>query len=171
MNQPHADNSCAGDPSDLDWLAQRYVLEELTAEETAAFEGRLSHDWAAAEALVRAVRLVGAIRTAGPAHVTQRDALSAMPAGRLGWLVGLALTVGAIAVAFSRFSQGPLEDHGLGEAAALVSMWNEAGSETAPNGDADSEIELAASDDVPEWLIAAVATGGAIEGGAQVQEN
>ena len=163
--------SQSGSPGDLGWLAQRYVLEELTPEESAAFEDQLAHDEAAAEALVSAVKLIGAVQAAGVAGKTLAAPVPQMPARRLGWLVGLALSVGLFMVAVSRFGRWPVQDAGAGEAAALVSMWNQSGTETVVNGDSDSEADLVASDDVPEWLIAAVASAGTRDDSVQVQEN
>ncbi|MFM8792407.1 MAG: hypothetical protein ACKOFX_08020, partial [Solirubrobacterales bacterium] len=51
-------------PDDLDWLAHRYLLDELSADEAAAFEERLGTDEEAAAALARSVRLMAAVSSA-----------------------------------------------------------------------------------------------------------
>lgn len=50
-----------GSPHDLTWVAFRYVSGEMDAEEASAFEGQLSQDQRAREAVAEAVELAGAV--------------------------------------------------------------------------------------------------------------
>lgn len=54
--------------ADLDWLAFRYVANEMDADELTAFETRLGEDQAAREAVARAVELGYAVATVSLNH-------------------------------------------------------------------------------------------------------
>lgn len=86
-------------PDDLDWLAFCYIADELSRDETDAFEARLADDQEAREAVARAVELTRAIAAAG-AERRKRPAPVSRPAGvwrRMGLAGRLAWTAAAAA--------------------------------------------------------------------------
>jgi anti-sigma factor RsiW len=84
-------------PDDLDWLAHRYLLDELSADEAAAFEERLGTDEEAAAALSRSVRLMAAVSSVRHG-VTRVEPASATPVRRQKILAGLTAIAATIAL-------------------------------------------------------------------------
>lgn len=144
----------------LDWLAQRYVLGELAADEVTAFETRLADDELAAAAVADAARLVMALETA------QEDTTSGRPsrrswAGRIAiGLAGLAAAVTIIGLLQSR------DDVAGSRSAELAERWAEIADTVTPEELADDD-DASVGDDVPDWLLAAVT----LEQNDAVQEN
>lgn len=148
----------AHDP-DLDWLAQQYLLGELDGAAAARFEAAVARDDAAAAALADAMRLMAVLdsfRAAGPAPAvavpparlqrwtaTHRGVLAAALAASLA-LVWVALRIPAGAAARDR-----------DRAVELLAGWQEAGSDD--DADEAAEEETGTDDEVPAWLLAAVA--------------
>ncbi len=146
-------------PDDLDWLAHRYLLDELSADEAAAFEERLGTDEEAAAALSRSVRLMAAVSSV--LHgVTRVEPAPATPVRRQKILAGLTAIAATIALVFGlSVSQALKPVAASGDAAELVSIWRESAGEMPVESDspADEDEVQAATDDVPDWLMAAVA--------------
>jgi len=144
---------------DLDWLAHRYLLDELSADEAAAFEERLGADEEAAAALARSVRLMAAVSSALSA-AKQVEPVPATPDHHRKLFAGLTAIAATIAlVCVLSVGQGLKPVAASGDAADLVSIWRESTGEVPVESDSptdDDEVE-AATDDVPDWLMAAVA--------------
>lgn len=146
-------------PDDLDWLAHRYLLDELSADEAAAFEERLGTDEAAAAALARSVRLMAAVSSAlhDAEHVEPTPATSDHRRKLVAGLTAIAATI-ALACVLS-VSQSLKPGTSTGDAAELVSLWRESAGDLPGEIDSptDEDEVQAATDDVPDWLMAAVA--------------
>jgi hypothetical protein len=153
-NGPDAD----GAHDDVAWLAWRYLLDELDPAEAAAFTERLGTDEEAAVALSRGVVLLSAIDGAAqPGRRIEPPLREGRRRRLVTGLAALAATVGLVCLlGIGRWLEqaGPASD-----AIELVSIWRESG------GDAVVESESVGldddapptSDDVPDWLMAAVA--------------
>jgi hypothetical protein len=146
-------------PDDLDWLVHRYLLDELSAEEAAAFEERLGTDEEAAEALSRGVVLLSAIHGAVQ---PERQVEPALPGPRrsrrlVAGLAAVAATIGLVCLL--GISQTLRSAGSSSDAIELVSIWRESAGDTVVDADALSTEDDApiAGDDVPDWLMAAVA--------------
>jgi hypothetical protein len=153
----------AGRPHDeTDWLAVRYLLDELTPDEAAAFEARLAEDQSAREALARATVLVQAlgeagqpVRTVAPSRRAVRKiaALLAMVAAAV--LVGVFVSRGVN----TESAKPPRLAADEVDPARLVVLWADAEepagdvtpAEPSDNGAADSDPLLP-----PDWMLAAV---------------
>ena len=146
-------------PDDLDWLAHRYLLDELSADEAASFEERLGTDEEAAAALSRSVRLMAAVSSV--LHgVTRVEPVPATPVRRQKILAGLTAIAATIALVCGlSVSQALKPVAASGDAAELVSIWRESAGEMPVESDlpTDEDEVQAATDDVPDWLMAAVA--------------
>jgi anti-sigma factor RsiW len=144
---------------DLDWLAHRYLLDELSADEAAAFEEQLGTDEEAAAALARSTRLMAAVGSA--LHDAKRpEPPPGTSVPRQKFLVGLTAIAATIALVCGlSVSQALKPVAASGDAAELVSIWRESAGEMPVESDAlavEDEVQ-AATDDVPDWLMAAVA--------------
>ena len=92
-------------PEDLDWLAFRYIADELSPDETVAFENRLASDQAAREAVAGVVDLTCAVAVVDAEDHTLSRVPSLMPGarrrvglvGRLAW-TGIAASVCLVVV-------------------------------------------------------------------------
>ena len=146
----------------LEWLAQRYVLGELGADEVAAFEARLADDEQAAAAVADAARLMMSVQAAveSQAQPTNLAARRHHPARSLAAriAIGIAGLAAAVAVVW-------LLPRGGDEAAELAARWAEI-PDVVPADDA-AEDEEADGDEVPDWLLAAVT----LEQDGIIQEN
>src|SRR6476660_2205915 len=92
-------------PSELQWLAFRYIFGEMTADEAAEFEVRLDHDQTAREAVAESVALAGAIRRG-----EQPSSVILVRRGRTrNWLVAGAVAAG-VALAGGWFLLGSRKD-------------------------------------------------------------
>lgn len=80
MTFEHEHQSMTGNAmTDLDWLATRYVLGELSADEVFAFEERLQVDLLACEAVVQATRLLTDVAVSLPEPADMREQVMAAP--------------------------------------------------------------------------------------------
>jgi ferric-dicitrate binding protein FerR (iron transport regulator) len=150
---------------DLDWLAHRYLLDELAEEEAAAFEELLGTDEEAAAALSRGTVLLATVTEALRQDRTIEPAVPTVSVprrpNRLAGLVALAASIALVGLlGVSQVGRQWLdksESHGT--AAELVSIWRESGSEPPADGESlgMDEDSQPVSDDVPDWLMAAVA--------------
>jgi len=172
------DLHAAHDADDPHWLAERYLLGELDDAAAAAFEERLADDEAAAAALASTVRLLAAVEAARPAVAAA--ALSAatgtLPAApgrpvvrpaaeRAATIAGRGAAIGVIATATALSALLFLNPAAVRGPAAARS---DAPREVALSADGEAE-EPPESDDVPEWLLAAVAL--EADGDGRVREN
>ena len=162
------------DFSDLDWLAFRYIANELTADEHEAFELRLADDAAACEALARAVELTDTIHAAETLAPVASSPPAALWRARLSWLAAGATAAAvliAVSIALPKYLASP-------EVAARVSTdlavaWSktlpvvpqgamhlplEVAGPPAPAVDdaAAAGESLTAEDLPPSWMLAAV---------------
>ena len=151
---------------DLDWLAHRYLLNELSEEEAAAFEELLGTDEEAAAALARGTVLLATVTAALRQERTIEPAVPAVSVSRrrpnrLAGLVAMAASIALVCLlGVSQVGRQWLdksESHGT--AAELVSIWRESGSEPPADGESlgMDEDSQPVSDDVQDWLMAAVA--------------
>lgn len=156
-------------PDDLDWLAHRYLLDEMSGEEVVAFEERLATDEGAAEALARGTMLLATVSEAFRERRTtdRRRAIEPAAPGthrrsnRLAGFVAVAASFALVCLlGVSQMSRWRFDGRDpSGTAAELVSIWRESASEPPTESDpiaADDDAQPAA-DDVPDWLMAAVA--------------
>lgn len=159
----------ADDTGDRDWLARRYLLGGLDPAEAEAFEAGLEHDEEGAAALAAAFRLLAAVEGARP-EVTVVPAMpvtaAASSAGRSATLAGRGAAVGilatAVAVGGLLLVRNP--DPGRGGVPDAAGTAREVAVVT------EAEVEEPAdTDDVPGWLLTAVAL--EAEGAAGVREN
>jgi anti-sigma-K factor RskA len=161
-------------PEDLDWLAHLYLLDEMSEEEAAAFEERLSNDEEAAAALSRGVVLLEAVReVAIPAYQTVPVG-AARPARRRQALAGFVATAVLIGlVCFLSVSKTLDQIRPDRDAAELVSIWREAAVDVAPEAEVFSveDDPTPLSDDVPDWLMAAVALDASASDDDEILEN
>ncbi len=79
--------------TDLDWLATRYVLGELSADEVGAFEERLQVDLLACEAVVQATRFLTDVAVSLPEPADVREQVMVAPVAVAAKTVVTAKTV------------------------------------------------------------------------------
>lgn len=154
----------AGRPHDeTDWLAVRYLLDELTPDEAAAFEARLADDQPVREALARATVLVQALGEVGHAAVSVVPSRRPLARG----VAALLATVAAVVLVGVFVSRGvktePAKRQRLAtdevDPARLVVLWADAeeptdsavAAEALDNGAVESDPLLP-----PDWMLAAV---------------
>ena len=154
MTQPPSPHD---DAADLAWLAQQYILGELSPTAAAEFELRLAADEAAGMALVRAVRLHETICTLSP-----QPLLSSRRPPRHRLLALIASIAAAVAVACFLLPgrrdglQSGLATLPPQQAAALVSAWRSARPEPVLTPERWTEDDVTDDEVVPEWLLSAV---------------
>jgi len=149
----------------LKWLAHQYVLGELDAHAQEVFEARLAVDEEAAAAMASAVQVLAVIKASS---LTSIDAPSRNESAVAGWR--LAVGIFAMAAALSAVWLIPSSRdraNGFSEVADLVAMWSETSPEALSVIEADRDDESSGSDEVPDWLLAAVT----IEAGETVREK
>jgi len=168
------DDLTADLPTDLDWLAERFVLGELQPLEEEAVASRLADDDALAAAVVRASRLVTVVRAALVASPAAEPAPRSRP-GRLPsrWLVVAAgATVAAVAwLTWQTQPPRPVGPPTWASSATLVEVWRAADDTTG--SDSESSVDDGGpdeSDTVPDWMLAAVSLDAA-DGDLEVWEN
>lgn len=150
--------------ADLDWLACRYVLNELSGPELDKFEQMLATDDRACNAVVEAVLLVEGVVQAerSPVEVpviqpATRHASYRINAALVGSAAALVLTVGWLS-----FFKKPF-DRPSGETATTVAaLWID-GADAEEDQSIDrvlsvnrEPLDLEDEDAVPGWLLAAV---------------
>lgn len=174
MNQLPLSSSEIND--ELNWLAFRYVAEELTEAESYAFEARLRDDLAACEAVAAMSQVSGCVQLAAAAELSQpvrkvEDPRS-LPGRFRAWLA-----VGSTAVALGWLflllgnsnDRADLEspdvtvNNDSQSAADLIARWSQS---DGASGFSDelleiTPLELSEADDsdrpqIPGWMIAAV---------------
>ena len=169
MSEQFSSAAAGNDPAaDLDWLADRFVLGELSAEDEHAVVDRLAADVALAAAVGRSSRVIAALRRAPPAAVQPTKPASS----RLRITVAAAAVATALALVacwpWLAFRSGPaVADGGLRE---VVRLWRQADESEWPEDESLAEDGPVDGDAVPDWMLAAVGLDGtSLE--PQVQEN
>lgn len=187
------------DDEPLNWLAFRYISDEMSEAEVDAFETRLNPDSdafevAACAAVARAVQLNDAVAVASADDVrpvsqltreqTSRGDLTARRVSVLaasvtvlavGWALALPVSSPSVEVVDSpapRPAESPSDD----TTSELVLIWADSGDELLSAVD---EIHVLPADvmpeylspDVPDWLLAAVQTDGGSSTSPEVMEN
>ena len=154
--------------NDLDWLAFRYISNEMTPPEAESFEWLLADDQAAREAVARAVDLAQAVACVPadviPIATTHHSPLTTHSRRRarpIRWIAAAAaVLVGSIFI-FQSF-------HNSSELKALAKVWaKRLGQEAFDLNDpallAESEDPMSLDDEndltVPSWMIEAVGGG------------
>jgi anti-sigma factor RsiW len=167
----HRSPGAAGDdhPAELDWLADRFVLGELSAEDEQAVVDRLAADDALAAAVARSSRLVAAL------HSTRASPVR--PVTPIASRARLALAAAAVAAAVALVacwpalaprSGPPIANDGPRE---VVRLWRQADEPTLSEEEAVAEDEPVEGDAVPEWMLAAVGLDSTSSIEPRVQEN
>lgn len=152
-------------PDDQQWLAMRYVLNELSAEQAAVFEAAMADDVRLCEAVSETVRLCSGVMLACEAERCSAGAVPIAPGGQrqsrfavISALAALALIL--VVVFFNRpLSTPTVVAEGLAsEADVLVNLFSdEESSETTADSETDLMSEDSLSDLVaPEWLLTAI---------------
>ncbi len=147
---------------DLPWLAFRYVSDELSVEETVAFEERLLTDARACEAVARAVVLSQAVRSAessAPAVPAREPAVatevrrSRVPSIGVAVAAVIAIGVAAFAIGtpspdgssglFPRSVARPAASEAGAFAGELIARWRAHGDPTADGSNAGIDVSAA----------------------------
>lgn len=187
------------DDEPLNWLAFRYISDEMSEAEVDAFETRLNpesdaFEVAACEAVARAVQLNDAVAVASADDVrpvsqltreqTSRGDLTARRVSVLaasvtvlavGWALALPVSSPSVEVVDSPAPR-PAESTSDDTTSELVLIWADSGDELLSAVD---EIHVLPADvmpeylspDVPDWLLAAVQTDGGSSTSPEVMEN
>ncbi|MBL7043240.1 MAG: hypothetical protein ISR77_31690 [Pirellulaceae bacterium] len=165
----------SADREELDWLAFRYVADELASDEVSDFEGRLAHDQTARDAVSRAVELTNAIRAAEEAKPVTLSPARRSRLQRPLRLVACLSTCVLVAVVchwllrHDESTSTDVSERPSTAAAELALVWSETRLELADQqGDAwallqvtdSGELPVAAEDtaamSVPDWMFSAV---------------
>jgi anti-sigma-K factor RskA len=155
--------------TDLDWLAQQYVLGDLSVGDAARFEARLAEEAAACEAVARATGLVLALQAVPWGAATQPTVI--VPANIAAGTARPTKTplVAAAAVAACALvltlAWSPLRPSSTGgqiraeivQAKELVSRWRGTRALVASLTTSDEDDAAAEAGDLaPSWMLAAV---------------
>lgn len=166
----HLRIDAAGDdaPSELDWLADRFVLGELSAADEQAILDRLAADDELAAAIARSSRMLAALRATPAASVRPT-------AARSGRRLALAVSIGGLAAALALVACWPalaprrgMPDGGPRE---VVRLWRQADEAVWTQEEPLAEDETVDVDTVPDWMLAAVGLDAAPALDPGVQEN
>lgn len=147
---------------DLNWLAQRYVLDELDAAEAAAFEDCLRDDERAAAALAAAVRTIAAVKVGSGMRLARLPpAAATIRSPARGWLAaaGAAVALGLAVVLVPMLAARHALDVSP-SAAELVGRWRDFPMSSALGGGLATHGPLPAQEQLPRWLVAAVTISG-----------
>jgi hypothetical protein len=163
--------------TELDWLAFRYVADELSSAQRDEFELRLATDQPAREAVAAAVQLLDSVHQAevvataetakASRPVLHQSATALHSSGRRGgaWVVATAVALVAAVLLAPRAWLGSSSDELARQGAQrerqeLATLWTESSAEATDNWSDDSNDEAAADGDdealVPGWLLAAL---------------
>jgi hypothetical protein len=151
----HRPLEAAGDDrsADLDWLADRFVLGELSAEDEQAVVDRLADDDPLAAAIARSSRLIAALQVTGPSRTPP-----VKPAAFRSRIVFAAVAIAAAALlacwpTVARRPGPALAPGGPGE---VVRLWRQADEAAWPEEELLADDEPVDGDAVPNWMLAAV---------------
>jgi anti-sigma-K factor RskA len=156
--------------TDLDWLAQQYVLGDLPAGDAARFEARLADDPAACEAVAQATRLMLALETVEWAVPTTTNIVvptkelvgTAHPTKKSPLVAAAAVAACALVIALSwspvRSPSSDLQVRAeIVQAKELVSRWRGSRALVAALTTSDEDDVIADTGDLaPSWMLAAV---------------
>ena len=164
-------DSGAEPAGDLDWLADRFVLGELSQADERLVLDRLAADDRLAAAVARSSRLVAALEVTRP--VGPRPTAQATRPGRGKVAVGLAAVAAAVALVacwpvLAPRLAGPVAAGGPQE---VVRLWRQADEAAWAEEDPPAEDEAIDGDAVPDWMLAAVGLDVASALEPSVQEN
>lgn len=165
--------------ADLDWLACRYVLGELSGAELAMFEQLAATDDRACTAVVEAVLLVEGVVLAerNPVEVpviqpAARHASYRINAALVGSAAALVLTVGWLSFFKKSFDQSAPET-----ATTVAALWID-GADAEDDQSIDrvlsvnpEQLDLEDEDAVPGWLLAAVTEQHKTEDGEEMMQD
>jgi hypothetical protein len=179
--------------TELDWLAFRYVADELSSDERDEFELRLATDQSAREAVAAAVELLANVHraevtvlaeTAAVSHpvVCPADRTALRTSGRRGgaWVVAtaVALVAAVLLAPEAWFGLSPEELARRGaqrDRQELATLWTESSAEANDSWSEDSSDEAASEDDddalVPGWMLAALSDQHARNDDGEQMEN
>lgn len=146
---------------ELAWQAFRYVAEEMSSEERAAFEVSLENDLAACEALAHAVELttsVAMVERFTPAKVQSAHAVAAQSYQRLTWLAAGVLAIAGLGLFVTRSGmfRSTADDKLAAAWSAVQTDWS---TDVTDDANSTDEFEFAEAADVPvapSWMLAAV---------------
>ena len=164
-------DSGAEPAGDLDWLADRFVLGELSRADERLVLDRLAADDRLAAAVARSSRLVAALEVTRPAG--SRPTAPAARPGRGKAAVMLA----AVAAAVALVACWPVLAPRLGGSVAtggpqeVVRLWRQTEEAAWVEDDPPVEDEAIDGDAVPDWMLAAVGLDVARALEPSVQEN
>jgi len=165
--------AAAGDAhaADLDWLADRLVLGELSADEEQAVVDRLAADDALAAAVARSSRVIAALRAIPPLSAQPATPASSQARTQPRITVAAAAVAAALALVacwpWLASRSGPAD----GGPREVVRLWRQAGESDWPEEEPLTEDEPVDGDAVPDWMLAAVGLDGTSSLEPRVQEN
>ena len=157
-------------PADLDWLADRFVLGELSADEEQAVVDRLADDDALAAAVARSSRVIAALRATPPGSGEPATPAASRARTRLGVAAAVAAALALVACwPWLAPRSGPaVADGGPRE---VVRLWRQADESVWQEEEPLAEDEPVDGDAVPDWMLAAVGLDKPLAPEQRVQEN
>lgn len=155
-------------PSDADWLAMRYALDELDQAEQVRFEARLANDQHARDRLVEAVSVLEACGARASRVALKRAPRPTPRRNRRQWLaVAGAIACLAATIGVWSMRSEPRTDEtavtatpSTRETVEIVSRWADSSADPSQEEfplENDSAGEMTGDWLPPEWLLAAVA--------------
>lgn len=135
---------------DLEWLADRFVLGELSRADEEAVVDRLAHDDALAAAVARSSHVVATLRADSPV-VCVRPVRPAWPRFAIA-AVAVAALVAWIWIGVS----GPGLPGGEPGPQDVVRLWRQSDDTEWTDQDPGDDEEVVDGDAVPEWMLSAV---------------
>ena len=160
----------SGPDDNLDWLAFRYIADELSATERTAFEALLENDQLAREAVAHAVQLALATQHVfadDAVRLAQRQAVTA-PAGYRGWY-SVALACGGLLALVVMNNLVWQVGQPANEDRQLAIAWSEArdafatsavvAEEQPDTAEHDGDVQVLVDEEsvaLPTWMLAAV---------------
>lgn len=151
---------------DVAWLADRFVLGELSPADEEAVVDRLAHDDALAAAVARSSRVVATLRADSPVSRVRQ-----VRPGRPRFALA-AVAVAAIVACIWLGIPGPGLLDGEPGPQDVVRLWRQSDDTEWTDQDPGDDEEAVDGDAVPEWMLAAVGLDAATTLDAPVvQEN
>ena len=174
MNLP-APNQNPGEPpeNDLEWLAFRYISDELSPQDRMDFEHRLETDLEAQQAVVEAVGLTRDLAVAMTASSTAPRPTPATSNGWLAWALSVAaLLLAGLSVGWYWQQNGTPTDQ-VADADSIAVAWVETLDEEFEE-ELESVAELAYDTDVVnteqvDWMLAALSDMDVAESGEEYE--
>ena len=155
------------DATDLGWLADRFLLGDLSAAEEEDFVARLDGDDERAAAVARSSRVLAVLRAGGrvPPRVSP-------PGRRRGIVTAVAVAAAVAAVACWRAVGPPADPVVAAGPRDVVRLWRQADEAEWSDQDPGTEDEVVEGDAVPDWMLAAVGLDApTVLDGTDIQEN